>query len=67
MFDEDNENRFPRITLWQFVKGMFGKLFLIASWAAEFYPIGWILDHLTRQRPDSISLPEARTDKGRPK
>lgn len=66
MFDEDDENRFPRITLWQFLKGVFGKLFLAGTWIAEFYLIQWIVDHLAHTQSDSVSLPEARMGKGAP-
>ncbi len=67
MFDEDNEKRFPRITLWQFLKGAFGKLLLLGGWIAEFYMIGWLVDRLTPRRSDNISPPDARIDNKDPK
>lgn len=67
MFDEDNEKRFPRITLWQFLKGAFSKLFLVGAWFAELYLIDWLVDRLTRKQPDKISLPEDRPEDIGPK
>jgi hypothetical protein len=32
MFDEDDETRFPRITLWQFIRGSVSRFFLAAGW-----------------------------------
>ncbi len=34
MFDEDNEKRFPRITLWQFTKSLISTIFLATGWLA---------------------------------
>lgn len=67
MFDEDNEKRFPRITLWQFLKGAFEKLLLVGTWAADIYLIGWLVDRLTPERSDKASPPETRIDDSDPK
>ncbi|WP_457092463.1 hypothetical protein [Microvirga sp. P5_D2] len=41
MFDEDDEKRFPRLTLWQFTKGFFSTIFLATGWLASLGSSFW--------------------------
>ena len=43
MFDEDDERRFPRLTLWQFIRGAFSYLFLATGWLASLGNSIWSL------------------------
>jgi hypothetical protein len=69
MFDEDDEKRFPRLTLWQFTKGFFSTIFLATGWLASLGTGLWsfVVWWLWNEHAENKLSGKDRTGRGRHK